>query len=89
MRLHAQLTQALPPGTEDLRIAQLPGIGVDEISSQPPNARKLEDIVDMLEKNKDKRMSEVKKAMKTWGSIELVDASFKGVSSLDPSSCAR
>jgi translocation protein SEC63 len=80
MRLHAYLVQALLPGNENLRFAQLPGIQLDEVSLLPPSTRELEDVVGALEKNEDERLSEVRKAVRTWGRIELVDASFKGLS---------
>jgi translocation protein SEC63 len=82
MRLHAYLAQALLPGNEKLRFAQLPLIQSDEVASLPPANQKLEDLVAALEKNGDQRVGQVKKAVKTWGRLELVEASFKGKSLL-------
>jgi translocation protein SEC63 len=78
MRLHAYLAQALLPGNEKLRFAQLPLIQSNEVTSLPPATQKLEDLVAALEKSGDDRVDQVKKAVKTWGRLELVEASFKG-----------
>jgi translocation protein SEC63 len=80
MRLHAHLAQALLPGSDRLRFAQLPGIKGEEVGKLAPHARDLEDFVHALQEKADGRIGEVKKAVETWGRIELVDAVFKGMS---------
>jgi translocation protein SEC63 len=79
MRLHAYLTQALLPGAERLRFAQLPSIEVDELTSLAPGAKDLDDFVQALDERQDDRLSDVRRAIEKWGRLELVDAAFKGV----------
>ncbi|KII96122.1 hypothetical protein PLICRDRAFT_170703 [Plicaturopsis crispa FD-325 SS-3] len=76
MRLHAYLAQALPPGKEKLRFAQLPGV-TDAEASRARDTDVIEDFVLSLEANEDSRTRQVKKAVETWGRLDLVDASFK------------
>jgi translocation protein SEC63 len=78
MRLHAYLTQALVPGSERLRFAQLPGIKMDEASTLAPEATDMSDFVHALEEKQDGRVVDVKKAIEKWGRAEIVDAAFKG-----------
>jgi translocation protein SEC63 len=83
MRLHAYLAQALPPLTHLTpyhRLAQLPSIQADEIAELTGGSEglELEEFARRLEDKKDSRAKEVRKAMKTWGRLELVDACFKG-----------
>ena len=84
MQLHAYLVQAIPPLTHSVphhRFAQLPGIRVDEVETSiagHPGELSIEEFVSLLEKRGDDRIKEVKKALSTWGRLELVDASFKG-----------
>ena len=80
MCLHAHLAQALLPGSDRLWFAQLPGIKGEEVGKLAPHARDLEDFVHALQEKADGRIGEVKKAVETWGRIELVDAVFKGMS---------
>lgn len=80
MRLHAHLAQALIPGSERLRFAQLPGIKTAEVDTLAHGARDLGDVLSTLEKNSDSRAVDVKKALQKWGRIEIVDAAFKGMS---------
>ncbi|RDB15649.1 Translocation protein sec63 [Hypsizygus marmoreus] len=77
MRLHAYLAQALLPGSERLRFAQLPGIKTDEVSTLAPRAQDMGDFVHALEEKHDGRVVDVKKAMEKWGHVEIVDAAFK------------
>lgn len=79
MRLHAYLVQALVPGDASLKYAQLPGIEPVEAKELLKEANALEELVDTLEEKKDERAAEVKKAVSHWGSLDLVDASFKGL----------
>lgn len=78
MRLHAFLTQALTPGDNSLRLAQLPGVNPQEGRELLKNSNSLETVAGNLEKEGDSRASAVKKAVSKWGRIDLVDASFKG-----------
>jgi translocation protein SEC63 len=80
MRLHAYLAQALIPGSERLRFAQLPGIKADEIDTLAPEAKDVSDVLSALEKKQDSRAVDVKMALQKWGRIEIVDAAFKGSS---------
>ena len=78
MRFHAYLTQALVPGDSALKHAQLPGIEQDEARELSRETRAFDELVSTLEDKKDGRVSEVKKAVSRWGTLDLVDASFKG-----------
>jgi len=80
MHLHAHLAQALLSGSNRLRFAQLPGIMGEEVGKLAPRARDLEDFIHALQEKVDGRIGEVKKAVETWGRIELVDAVFEGMS---------
>jgi translocation protein SEC63 len=75
MRLHAYLTQALLPGQEQLKFAQLPGVKLDETQGEGENLAK---FIETLEEKGDGRLQDVRKALQGWGRLELVDASFKG-----------
>lgn len=75
MRLHAYLAQALLPGKEQFKFAQLPGINVGE---KGEGSGSIEDFVGVLEQKGDGRVTAMKKALERWGRLELVDASFRG-----------
>lgn len=77
MRLHAYLTQALLPGSERLRFAQLPHIKVEEVATLAPAATDIGDFVHALEEQQDGRAIDAKKAISRWGRAEIVDAAFK------------
>ncbi|KAG5645765.1 hypothetical protein DXG03_005302 [Asterophora parasitica] len=77
MRLHAYITQALLPGSERLRFAQLPNIKIDEVLTLAPEASDIADFVHALEEKQDGRVVDVKKAVAKWGRAEIVDAAFK------------
>lgn len=87
MRFHAYLAQALIPGNERLKFAQLPGIKSEEVRELAGDSELLEEFVQALEMNGDARIKDVKTAMKTWGRLELIDASFKGPSSVNFLDC--
>ena len=74
MRLHAYLTQALLPGKEELKFAQLPGVKLEEKQGEAEN---IGEFVEALEKE-DGRVNDIRRALQGWGRLELVDASFKG-----------
>ncbi|EMD31768.1 hypothetical protein CERSUDRAFT_119351 [Gelatoporia subvermispora B] len=76
MRLHAYVVQALPPGQEQMRFAQLPGIAPSE-STQLSQTGDLEDVVATLEEKGDSRAQEVKKTAQRWGRADIVDAAFR------------
>ncbi|KAG6813182.1 hypothetical protein H0H92_013302 [Tricholoma furcatifolium] len=77
MRLHAYFTQALLPGTERTRFAQLPGIKLDEALTLAPKATDLREFEQVLIQNHDVRMLDVRTALSKWGRAELVDVAFK------------
>ncbi|GLB33376.1 putative sec63 protein [Lyophyllum shimeji] len=77
MRLHAYLTQALLPGPERQRFAQLPGIKIDDVSTLASQATDISDVVHALEQQQDSRVVDVKKALAKWGRAEIADAAFK------------
>ena len=77
MRLHAYLAQALLPGKQQLKLAQLPNVKVGEETSVDT----VEEYVGTLEQKKDGRIDDVKRALDAWGRLELVEASFKGETS--------
>lgn len=78
MRLHGYLAQALAPAAAPAVFAQLPHVDGAEVQEIAPKAEGMEDFVAALEKRGDGRVGEVKTALKRWGRVELVDASFKG-----------
>jgi translocation protein SEC63 len=78
MRLHAYLAQALTPGNDRLKLAQLPNVKADEVVDLSGNATILENFVQTLDAKGDSRIEDMKRAMQTWGRLELVEASFKG-----------
>lgn len=79
MHLHAYLAQALLPGDTSLKLAQLPGIKVSESRELLNSAVSVANIAETLKSKGDSRAVEIKKAVSQWGSIEIVDASFKGM----------
>ncbi|TFY83259.1 hypothetical protein EWM64_g752 [Hericium alpestre] len=76
MHLQAYLAQALLPGNDAVRYAQLPGIRNDDIQKLPEDVESLEDFVQSLEKS-DTRLQDIKTAVNRWGHLDVVDASFK------------
>lgn len=78
MRLHAYLTQALYPGQESLKFAQLPGIKQSESQEFAKESDCIEGLAASLEEKQDGRLDDIKKAIARWGQLELVNASFKG-----------
>ncbi|KAF8890379.1 Sec63 Brl domain-containing protein [Infundibulicybe gibba] len=76
MRLHAFLSQALLPGADRLRFAQLPGIKSEE-ADKLASAKDVHEVISTLEEKQDGRVAEIQKAVERWGRIEIVDASFK------------
>jgi translocation protein SEC63 len=77
MRLNAYFAQALPPiENERLRLTQLPFIQKADVETL--DTKKLTEVADILESKKDERASVVRKALERWGTIEIIDAAFKG-----------
>lgn len=76
MRLHAYLAQALLPGQEQSKYAQLPGVKPEE---RPEGGLTVDKFVDSLQKKGDDRVTNAKRALQRWGRLELVDATFKGL----------
>ncbi|KJA18200.1 hypothetical protein HYPSUDRAFT_45520 [Hypholoma sublateritium FD-334 SS-4] len=78
MRLHAYLTQALPPNaSERLCLTQLPGLSADDLKVVAPQAKNLTDVLYSLEEKDDPRAQDVKKTLAKWGRVDLVIATFK------------
>ncbi|OBZ66644.1 Translocation protein sec63 [Grifola frondosa] len=75
--LNAYLAQALIPGQEQLKFAQLPGIVPDEAAVLAARDEAFKDVIESLEEKGDDRAQNVKKAVKRWGKAEIVDASFR------------
>ncbi|KDQ65135.1 hypothetical protein JAAARDRAFT_168038 [Jaapia argillacea MUCL 33604] len=77
MRLQSHLAQAIPPSPADnkLKFSQLPGVEASEVKEE--DVDKIEDLVDVLSGKGDGRVGEIKKAVKKWGRLDVVDASFK------------
>ncbi|PFH46819.1 hypothetical protein AMATHDRAFT_68973 [Amanita thiersii Skay4041] len=60
------------------QFAQLPGVSSsEEADDLAPHASDFNDFVHILEEKKDSRLLDVKTALKRWGHVDLVDASFK------------
>lgn len=78
MRLHAYLTQALLPGENTLKFAQLPGIAEKEAIQLSGEVSDVAQVAESFAEKNDERASEVKKALSRWGKLDIVDASFKG-----------
>jgi len=82
MRLFAAFAQALPPTASDrLRLTQLPGISVEDITAVAPKAKDMSDVLHSLEEKDDPRSKDVKKTLEKWGRVQIVEAAFKGESS--------
>ncbi|KAG6884804.1 hypothetical protein C0993_008168 [Termitomyces sp. T159_Od127] len=79
MRLHAYITQALLPGPERMRFAQLPGIKLDEVLTLAPKAADLREFEQALVEKHDTRILDIKTVLAKWGRVEIVDAVFKGI----------
>ncbi|KZT21226.1 DnaJ-domain-containing protein [Neolentinus lepideus HHB14362 ss-1] len=77
MRLHACVTQAIPPGQPKLKFAQLPGVSEKEALDVPNEVETLDGFVDMLEERGDARVGEVRKAVERIPRLEVVDVAFK------------
>jgi len=75
VRLHAYVAQALLPGKEQFKFAQLPGVKPGE---KGEGAESIEDFVGALAGKGDGRVTFMERALESWGRLELVDASFKG-----------
>ncbi|EPQ59753.1 DnaJ-domain-containing protein [Gloeophyllum trabeum ATCC 11539] len=77
MRLHACVTQAIPPGQPKLKFAQLPGIGEEEALQLPNEVETLDDFVGYLAEKGDGRVDQVKKAVARLPRLEVEDITFK------------
>ncbi|KAH7904234.1 translocation protein sec63 [Hygrophoropsis aurantiaca] len=76
MRLHAYMTQALVPG-KDRSFAQLPGFEPHDAGLSAESAGNVDKILANLETTKDERLPEVKKALRSWSRLDVIDVSFK------------
>ncbi|KAG6890192.1 hypothetical protein C0992_002849 [Termitomyces sp. T32_za158] len=77
MRLHAYITQALLPGPERMRFAQLPGIKLEEALTLAPKTTDLREFEQTLVEKHDIRILDIKTVLAKWGRVEIVDAAFK------------
>ncbi|KAI0773666.1 DnaJ-domain-containing protein [Fomes fomentarius] len=78
MRLHAYLTQALLPGKEELKAAQLPGITPAEAPAlSSSESSDFSAAVSALSKSQSSALLDAEKALERLGQTEIVDASFK------------
>lgn len=78
MRLHAYLTQALIPGKEELKAAQLPGITPAEAPAlSSSESSDFSAAVSALSKSQSSALLDAEKALERLGQTEIVDASFK------------
>lgn len=77
MHLHAHLAQALMPGSNAL--LQFPGVATKDISEPSEHVNHL---IRSLEVSDDPRASAVKSASSRWGTLEVLDVGFKGISPL-------
>ncbi|KAI0751668.1 translocation protein sec63 [Daedaleopsis nitida] len=78
MRLHAYLTQALLPGKEELKAAQLPGIEPSEASGlSKSESSDFSAAVSSLSKSESSSLLDAEKALERIGHTEIVDATFK------------
>ena len=92
MRLHAYLTQALLPGKEELKAAQLPGISPSDAPSlSSSDSSDFSAAVSSLSKSDSASLHDAEKALERLGQTEIVDASFKviGERYVTPSSFAH
>ena len=78
MHLHAYLTQALLPGSNNVAYTQLPGIGESDIKDLPEIIDGLGDFARSLEDKGDARVRDVEKAVNRWGRLDVFDSSFRG-----------
>lgn len=78
MRLHAFLAQAIPPGQEELKAAQLPGIEPSQVSSLPKSeSSDFSAAISSLSVSEPAALPDAQKALERLGHAEIVDASFK------------
>jgi translocation protein SEC63 len=71
LRFSQYLTQAVSPGAVESRWSQLPG--VSEEQSKEFNSGDMEEVLARLPGKED-----VQKAVKSWGKLDIVDATYKG-----------
>ena len=78
MRLHAYLTQALVPGNNALKAAQIPGISTAEAPGLSGfGSNDFSTAVASLSKSESSSLLDAQKALERLGKTEIVDASFK------------
>lgn len=83
MRLGAFITQALKPteNVDQVKMAQLPWILESEVMSEKrvEGRETLQDRYRSAEEKNDPRKDDMKQAVQSWGQLDCVDASFKGI----------
>ncbi|KAL4241273.1 hypothetical protein ABKN59_000029 [Abortiporus biennis] len=77
MRLQAYIVQALVPGEESSKFAQLPRITQIDADQLVKEANSVDELIALLKEKGDDRVQDVQKAASKWGKLDLVDASFK------------
>lgn len=82
MHLHAYLAQALPPVKNQRNtLTQLPSIQNKDVQSLS-DTKTLTDVAEVFQLKKDERVSDIQKALERWGAPEIVNVTFKGMTSL-------
>lgn len=84
MRLHAYITQAISPSVpspEASVLTQFPNINEEDVKNilQQLDNHDVRAFVEHLEKTHDPRAEQALKAAESWGKLELVETSFKGM----------
>ena len=77
MRLHAYLTQALLPGDNALKTAQLPGVSPADAPGLSSESKDFSAAVASLSKSDSSALPDAQKALERLGQTDIVDASFK------------
>ena len=85
VQLTAHLTQAVPPPPKTikesdkdlLKFSQLPDIALDEVEKFK-DVHDFDRLIQDLESSNDPRVEDVKKAIRNWGSVQIVGSAFKG-----------
>ena len=82
MRLQAFITQAIVPSATSTAIfSQLPNMNESDASLAVDELDELsfKALLEYLQNKDDSRKDDIEKATERWGQIELVDASYKGM----------
>ncbi|CAL1701925.1 unnamed protein product [Somion occarium] len=77
IRFQSYLAQAILPGQDTLKYAQLPGLNEAEAEELAKKSEIVSDVLRSLEESGDARITDLKRAVSQWGQLDLVDASFR------------